>query len=305
MNRHTYSATQIASSDVRRAFFECMKWQVEETLDPFTCPYHYYCETASPLADYPPWVDVLVILFVAASCLVTLIIMVIETSSSSRKRLVKVKQYLLPSSPLSLSITILILAQGHHINSLFPISCIGPAILQLVHISALTLDHDASKDIKYVIFQTSTVSGILHASLYLDSIILPYYTGFDALVSSSFSGECSTCVCRRETLVVGGNSVYYRAWSVTTFLVVASLCLRIMSKAAQEGQKIIHVARTILESVSLASLVWDSVHLLRNSPPEKLLLQHVAFGAELVLICIYILGRIRVVRRKGQMQHEK
>ncbi|KAI4325571.1 hypothetical protein MLD38_030956 [Melastoma candidum] len=298
MSWPTYSATQIASSDIRRAFFKCLKWQVEETLDPFACPFHYYCETISPAADYPSWVDVLVILFAAASFLVTVIVMVLEASSRGGKRLVKAKQYFLPSSPLSLSVTILVLSQGHSINSLFPISCIGPAVLQLVHIAALGFDHDASQDIKYVIFQTSTVSGILHASLYLDSIILPYYTGYDALVTSSFSGECSTCVCRRDILVVGGSSVTYRAWSVTTFLVVSSLCLRIMSRAAQEGQKIIRVSKTALETVSLALLAWDSIHLLRNSPPEKLLLQRAAFGAELALICTFILGRIRVAMRK-------
>ncbi|WJX10602.1 hypothetical protein P8452_01300 [Trifolium repens] len=57
---------------------------------------------------------------------------------------------------------------------------------------------------------SSTISGILHASIYLDSILLPYYTGFDALMSSTFSGECATCVCRKEELVVGGKLVKYK-----------------------------------------------------------------------------------------------
>ncbi|XP_022769517.1 uncharacterized protein LOC111313041 [Durio zibethinus] len=42
---------------------------------------------------------------------------------------------------------------------------------------------------RYAFLEASTISGILHASVYLDSIFLPYYAGIGALASSTFSGE--------------------------------------------------------------------------------------------------------------------
>jgi hypothetical protein len=53
-------------------------------------------------------------------------------------------------------------------------------------------------------------------------------TGFDALVSSTFSSECASCECKNEVLIVGAILVPYRGWSLTTFLVVGALCLRII-----------------------------------------------------------------------------
>jgi hypothetical protein len=84
------------------------------------------------------------------------------------------KRCFLPSGPISLPVILLTLAKGHRINTICPFSSIGPAILQLVHISTLAFDHEANEDIKYAFFEASTIFGILHASLYLDSIILPY-----------------------------------------------------------------------------------------------------------------------------------
>ncbi|XP_030453164.1 uncharacterized protein LOC115674787 [Syzygium oleosum] len=292
------------SGDVRTTFFKCVRWQVEETLDPVDCPYHYYCDSTYP-GDYSQVVDGLVLLFSVASYLVALIIMILEVSGKRKSRLCKLKRYLLPSSPLSLSVTLLILAKGHQINSMFPVSCMGPAIFHLALISALVFDEGTVSDVKYVIFQASTISGILHASLYLDSVLLPYYTGFDALVSSTFSRECESCVCRSEVLVVGGMLVTYRAWSITSFLVAGALCLRVICRVSSDVGKITHMSKYSLETLGLASVVWDSMYLLRNSPPERFLLRTVASGAELTLICIYVVGRICARIRQSQLHHEK
>ncbi|KAL3755022.1 hypothetical protein ACJRO7_002146 [Eucalyptus globulus] len=295
---------QRVSGDVRTTFFKCVRWQVEETLDPIDCPYHYYCDSTYP-GDYSRAVDGLVLLFSVASYLVTLIIMILEVSGRRKSRLCNWKRYLLPSNPLSLSATLLILAKGHRINSMFPLSCIGPPIFHLALISALAFDEGTIGDIKYVILQASTISGILHASLYLDSVLLPYYTGFDALASSTFSHECESCVCRREVLVVGGMLVTYRAWSITSFLVVGALCLRAMCKVGSDVGKITYMLKYSLETLGLASVVLDSLYLLRNSPPERFLLRTTASGAELTLICIYVIGKICARIRQSQLQHEK
>ncbi|KAJ0111668.1 hypothetical protein Patl1_00724 [Pistacia atlantica] len=202
---------------VRNTFFKCIRWQVEETLDPLSCPYHYYCDSNYP-GNYPPTVDVLVLIFATTSYLATLVLMVIDISRRGRTSVGQSKRYLLPSGPVSLPIFLLMLAKGHRINTIFPLSCIGPAILQLLYISALTFNNElVNEDVKYAFFEASTISGILHASVYLDSVILPYYTGFDALVSSRFSGECVSCVCRKEALVVGGKLVAYRGWHAISF----------------------------------------------------------------------------------------
>ncbi|KAG6748297.1 hypothetical protein POTOM_048214 [Populus tomentosa] len=196
------------SEDVQAVFFKCVRWQVEDTMDPINCPYHYYCDSTYP-GNHPPYVDVLAFLFTTALYLVTLAIMVVDISRRGRTYLRKSKRYLQPSGPVSLPLILFVLAKGYRINTVFPLSCFGPAILQLLQVSALTFDCGIDKDVRYAFLQASTISGILHASLYLDSIILPYYTGFDALVSSTFSGECPTCVCRKEVLVVGGRLIRF------------------------------------------------------------------------------------------------
>uniref|UniRef100_A0A6N2MWZ2 Uncharacterized protein n=1 Tax=Salix viminalis TaxID=40686 RepID=A0A6N2MWZ2_SALVM len=240
------------SEDVQEMFFKCVRWQVEDTVDPINCPYHYYCDSTYP-GNHPPYVDVLVFLFTAALYLATLAIMVVDISRRGRTCLSKSKIYLQPSS---CKVT-------HQLYS-------GPAILQLLQVSALTFDSGGSgKDVRYAIFQASTISGILHASLYLDSIILPYYTGFDALVSSTFSGECASCVCRKEALVVGGRLIRVTGESKS----------RIMS------------IKSLLESLGLILITVDCVYLIRKSP-EQSLMRIAAFGGVLVLICLQMIKRM-------------
>lgn len=282
---------QRVSEDLRTIFFKCLRWQLEETMDPIGCPYHYFCDSTYP-GNYPPAVDILVLLFTVTSYLTTLFIKVMDISRRGQPSFSQSKRYLLPSGPVSLPVILLALAKGHRINTIFPLSSIGPAILQLVYISALTFDHDdhgANKDAEYAFFVASTISGILHASLYLDSIVLPYYTGFDALFSSTFSGECASCVCRKEVLTVGGMLVSYRGWSLTSFSVVGTLCLRIIWRFFGERTANIIVIRPWLESVSWILILMDCVDLATNSPPEKSILRVAAIGGIFVLICLHVL----------------
>ncbi|KAM7473359.1 hypothetical protein LguiB_020602 [Lonicera macranthoides] len=188
--------------------FKCTSWQVEETMDPINCPYHYFCESAHP-DNYPPTLDILVLLFTTFSYAVILTLLITDLYRGTKRGKTRlVPRYLIPSGQISLPIFLLALANGKRIDTIFPLSCVGPAILQLIHVSALAFDNETDKDnIRYAFFKVSTISGILHASHYLDSTILPYYTGFDVLVSSTFSGECVSCICRTEVLVPGGRRV--------------------------------------------------------------------------------------------------
>ncbi|KAK6931802.1 hypothetical protein RJ641_003595 [Dillenia turbinata] len=206
---------------LKSTFFKCIRWQEEETLDPMYCPHHYYCVTTYASGSYPPSMDILALLFIIASYLTTLCITIREilrsshspyrSSSSSSRRHFLVSA----SGPFFLPVTLLVLANGHWINTLFPLATLGPAILQLLQISALAFElssppsHHKLDHVKYNISTFSEVSGILHASLYLDSIILPYYTGLDAFLFSTFSGECESCICRKDVLAVGGKSIFY------------------------------------------------------------------------------------------------
>jgi len=293
-----------ASEDVRLKFFKCVRWQLEETMDPIDCPYHYFCDSAYP-GNYPPAVDMLVFLFTLASYLTTLFIMAMDISRRGQTCLSQSKRYLLPSGPVALPVILLALAKGYQINTVFPLSSIGPAILQLVHISALAFDHGANKDVKYAFFEASTISGILHASLYLDSVLLPYYTGFDALVSSTFSGECASCVCRKEVLIVGGMLVSYRGWSLTTFSVVGALCLRIVCRLFGEKIGNIILARPWLESVAWIFILKDCVYLATNSPPERSLLRVAAFGGILALICLHVIKWVCTMITKSHSKWKK
>ncbi|XP_059634482.1 uncharacterized protein LOC132276869 [Cornus florida] len=276
--------------DIRTTFFKCTRWQIEETMDPINCPYHYFCDSTYP-GNYPPAVDVLLVFFTTASYLATLLLMVMEIYGRSRQtHLGQLRRYLLPSGPVSLPIFVMAIAKGRRINTVFPLSCIGPAILQLIQISALAFDSEADGDVKYAFFKASTVSGIFHASLYLDSTILPYYTGFDALVSSTFSGECTSCVCRKEALVVGGK-FSYRGWSLATLLVAGTLCLRIIYRISSENRGKTLIIKSILENLGWILITMDSVHLIVNSPPERSLSRDAAFAASLVLICLHVLKK--------------
>ncbi|XP_061357219.1 uncharacterized protein LOC133301583 [Gastrolobium bilobum] len=135
--------------EIHATFFKCISWQVEETLDIINCPYHYVCDRTYP-ENYPPSVDILVLLFTTASYLVTLVIVIMDMSlGRGRIFLSQSKRFLLPSGPISLPLIILAFAKGPQINTIFPLSCTGPAILLLVLISALSFDNGADKDIKF------------------------------------------------------------------------------------------------------------------------------------------------------------
>lgn len=236
--------------------------------------------------------------------LVTLAIMVVDISRRGRTYLRKSKRYLQPSGPVSLPLILFVLAKGYRINTVFPLSCFGPAILQLLQVSALTFDSSIDKDVRYAFLQASTISGILHASLYLDSIILPYYTGFDALVSSTFSGECPTCVCRKEVLVVGGRLITYRGWSLTTFLVIGVLCSRILCRVTGENKSRIMSIKTLLESLGLILITVDCIYLIRRSP-EQSLMRIAAFGGVLVLICLQMIKKMSAQMIQWHSAHVK
>ncbi|KAK8499614.1 hypothetical protein V6N12_000134 [Hibiscus sabdariffa] len=277
--------------DIRMAFFKCTRWQVEETLDPVNCPFHYFCDSVYP-GHYPPAVDVLVLLLSTASYLATLIIMLIDISKRGRPCLSQSKRLLLPSGPLLLPLILLALAKGLRINTLYPLSCIAPAILQLVQISSLAFDTGVDKDPRYAFLEASTISGILHASVYLDSVILPYYTGIDALASSAFSGECLSCVCRKQVLVAGGKLIKYRGLSVTTFCVMGALCLRIICRLSTENKGLSSAVKSLLECLAWILITKDCIYLVANSPPEQPMLRAAAFGGILVLICLHGLNKL-------------
>lgn len=294
-NMNTFFKSEWDLQDIQNTFFKCISWQVEETLDATNCPYHYVCDRTYP-ANFPPSVDLFLLLFTSASYLITLFIAVTDMTSGRRERR-SPNRYLLPSGPISLPIIILAFAKGSQINTIFPLSSMGPPILQMVLISALSFDYASDKDIKYVFFAASTVSGILHASMYLDSIVLPYYTGLDALLSSTFSGECETCVCRKEALIVGGKVVKYRGWSVTTFMVVSVLCLRIVSRIMYSGGGESENGKMLVVKFLMEKLCWvliaiDCVYLSAKSPPGRVVLRVSAFGGILLLISLHVLKEI-------------
>lgn len=272
--------------DIRLAFFKCTRWQVEETLDPINCPFHYFCDSVYP-GHYPQVVDILVLLLATASYLATLVIMLIDISRRGRPCLSQSKRLFLPSGPLSLPLILLALAKGLRINILYPFSCIAPAILQLVQISSLAFDNGVDKDPRYAFLEASTISGILHASVYLDSIILPYYTGIDALASSTFSGECLSCMCRKQVLVAGGKLISYRGLSVTTFCVMGGLCLRIVCRLSTENKAKTLTIKSLLENLAWILITKDCVYLVANTRAEQPLLQAAAFGGILLLICLH------------------
>ncbi|KAH7664483.1 hypothetical protein IHE45_14G123400 [Dioscorea alata] len=136
--------------------------------------------------------------------------------------------------------------------------------------SALAFQNQVDNSLQYAILEASTVSGILHASLYLDSVILPYYTGLEALTKSTFSGECSTCVCRREALVVGGKLVFYRGWSRTTWAVVGTLCSRMLCRICG-GEKVALLIKQMAQVMSWIFIAWDAMYLTIGIPQSGVL----------------------------------
>ncbi|RRT83049.1 hypothetical protein B296_00015993 [Ensete ventricosum] len=277
--------------NIEKLFFTCTRWQVEETIDLINCPYHYFCDSAYR-GDYPPTVDLLVLLF-AVSSFFSATAFTLREFSLRRSRTEPCigsfkRRHLLPSGPIALPLVVLIFANGQRINTIFPLSRFGPALLQLVYFSALAFRNRAETDIKYGVLEASTVSGILHASLRLDSIILPYYTGLEALTESYFSGVCTSCVCRRDALAAGGSSAAYRGWSKTTVLIATALCSRMACRIVGE-QKPALLIRLTLEGVSWLLIAKDSFGLMLVVVPQGSLPTTVVYAGLCALILLNFL----------------
>ncbi|PKA54192.1 hypothetical protein AXF42_Ash000025 [Apostasia shenzhenica] len=277
---------QWVTKNLTTTFFRCTRWRVEETADLLNCPFHYFCDT-SYAGNHYPFVDLFVLIFLLCSFLSASAFTALEFGSRGQsfwRRRFK-RRYLLPSGPILLPLVVLILYHGQRINSLFPLSQMGPALLLLVHISALSFEsRGEQRSLRYAVLEASTVSGILHASMYLDSIILPYYTGLDALERSVFSGECPTCVCRREDMVAGGRIVLYRGWSKSTLAIVAALCSRMLGRIFGEEKSTLLVKLTA-EVIGWGSVAGDAVYLLRiDIPGERESLMMAIYGGICALI---------------------
>jgi hypothetical protein len=253
---------------VTRQILKCTRWQLEETTDFVTCPYHYYCDSSYP-GDYPAAVGALVAAFAAYCFLSTLAFTVLDLvrgngSSASSSAVAGVRgikrKYLLPSGPFLLPLVLLALARGQRVNAVFPLAQLGPALLLLLQASALAFRNEADGDVRYAVLEASTVSGVLHASLYLDAVVLPYYTGMEALRWSRFSGECASCLCRMEPLVVGGTAVQYRGLSKTALAIIFALCSRMVCRIYGE-ERLSAWTRAALEAVGWVFVAADAVYL--------------------------------------------
>ncbi|KMT20181.1 hypothetical protein BVRB_1g001900 [Beta vulgaris subsp. vulgaris] len=265
-SRNSAFLSTIQEGDIQRIFFKCTKWQLEETLDPINCPYHYYCNNNYP-GDYPSWVDSLAILFITITFLATAVFMVVEIIRGRKgagplTRLNQLRRYFLPSGPIFLPIILLIMGKGHRINSAFPLSYNGPAILHLVRISALAFDTETESDVKYVFLEASTISG-----------------------------ECSSCVCRQQVLAVGGMLVY-RGWSVTTALVVGTLIFRIFSRVTTESKRRTKLMKSTMESLSWILMTVECFYLLIIPPPIRAWTRAASFSGVFVLMCLQLLKRL-------------
>uniref|UniRef100_A0A1D1XHD2 Cubilin n=1 Tax=Anthurium amnicola TaxID=1678845 RepID=A0A1D1XHD2_9ARAE len=289
----TWLQRQWGLENITTAIFKCTRWQREETMDVINCPYHYFCDSVYP-GDYPAAVDVSFLLIVAASYLSAMVFTLVDLArryEAYHDSRLLMRRYLLPSGPVVLPALLLALANGHRTGAVVPLSSTGPVLFQLVLISALAFENPTDRSLKYALLESSTVSGILHASLYLDSVVLPYYTGLDVLVTSALSGECPTCVCRKEALVVGGRLVSYRGWSAATFAVVGTLCSRLACVLFGE-EKLSLTVKLTLEGLAWMLLTRESVHVIVDFPQGTDLLQTAAHGAICVLMCVHVLRRV-------------
>ncbi|ERN08145.1 hypothetical protein AMTRI_Chr09g37420 [Amborella trichopoda] len=283
-----------ALDTVKTAFFKCTRWQAEETTDPINCPYHYFCDSIYP-GNYPPIIDLSVLSLTTTCFLITIGLASLEITgyivggvSYNPPR----KRFWLPSGPLCLPLILLALAKGQRINTLFPLSSLAPALQQLVQVSALAFESPEIKSVKSLFLDVSSVSGILHAGIYVDSVVLPYYTGFEALVFSTLSGECGSCVCRKKVLVAGGISgSYYRGWSTTMLCVVMVLFWRLACKLFEKRDKVSLRIKLALEGLSWFSSLADSVTLLVISMRGGNLVEKVIFGGLCGLNFLLILKR--------------
>ncbi|CAA7391990.1 unnamed protein product [Spirodela intermedia] len=275
--------------DIVKVFFKCTKWQREETSDPLICPYSYFCDSVYP-GDYSAAVDVSIFLLSAASYAFAVAATLLDLAGESpavdwTQRL----RVLLPSGPVVLPALLLALVNGHRTGAAIPLSSIGPAFFQLVLLSALAFENPPERTLRHVLLVVSSISGILHASFRLDAVILPYYTGLDALLRSTLSGECPTCVCRQEALVVGGNLVSYRGWSTATFAVAGTLLCRFGSLLCGE-EKIGVAVKSAVEALAWVLIGRDWVDFIGDLPPGELM-EMAAHVAVCLLMSLQILRR--------------
>ncbi|CAM0957039.1 unnamed protein product [Alopecurus aequalis] len=277
-------------SNITRQILRCTRWQLEETTDFITCPYHYYCDSSYP-GDYSTAVGVVVAVFAAYCLLSAVAFTVVEIGSVARAAggVGRIKRkYLVPSGPFLLPLVLLILAKGQRINAVFPLARFGPALLLTLQASALAFRNEADGDVRYAVLEASTVSGILHASLYLDAVVLPYYTGTDALRWSRFSGECATCLCRMEPLVVGGRTVLYRGLSKTALAIIFALCSRMVCRIYGE-ERLSAWTRSALEIASWVFVSGDAVYLAGWALAEGAAASVTVYAlvAGLVFLCVF------------------
>ncbi|XP_074569390.1 uncharacterized protein LOC141826034 [Curcuma longa] len=248
---------------LQKLFFKCTRWQVEETTDLINCPYHYFCDSTYK-EDYPPIVDFLVLLFILMSFISATVFTLLDFISRR------------PTSAADPSIGRL--KRRHLLPS-------GPALLQLVYISVLAFRNRDESDLKYSVLEVSTVSGILHASLHLDSILVAYYTGLAALRESTFSGLCASCVCRKDALVLGGSLSGYRGWSKATVLTAIAVCSRMVCRVFGE-ERLSSAIRLAVEGVSWVFVAENSIDLLMGVGS---LLDLVVYGGVCALILLNFL----------------
>ncbi|KAL5209845.1 hypothetical protein ABZP36_005468 [Zizania latifolia] len=276
---------------VTRKILKCTRWQLEETTDFVTCPYHYYCDSEYP-GDYHAAVGVLVAAFAAYCFISTLAFTVLDLARSNATGIRGIKRkYLLPSGPFLLPLVLLALAKGQRINAVFPLAQLGPALLLLLQASALAFRNEADGDIRYAVLEASTVSGVLHASLYLDAVVLPYYTGLEALRWSQFSGECASCLCRMEPLVVGGTAVRYRGLSKTALAIIFALCSRMVCRIYGE-ERLSAWTRSALEGAGWVFVAADAVYLVGWVGTEGGPVAVLAYSLVAGLVFLSVFGKV-------------
>lgn len=269
-------------------FLKCRVWQEEQTMySSLTCPYHYYCTNSVHPPSYSAIADWFALALAAASFLFLGGVVLWESRGRLFGRVFhkNTARFWLPSGPLILPLTLLPLAKGHRIDSLFPLSYIAPAWLQLLHISALGnlgsyeelfAGRVSVRDrVNAMVFEVSMASGIVHASLYVDSVAMPYYTGLEAFMSSSLSGICTSCICRSEPLVAGG-AIWPGAWSYGSFVVASGLLLRLGFGFLQYNWKwnrflrdILNLGGLVMEFIAWIVTMWEVMQLLHVRIPSR------------------------------------
>ncbi|KAL0913155.1 hypothetical protein M5K25_016593 [Dendrobium thyrsiflorum] len=253
---------QWLTKNITTMFFKCTRWQVEETIDHLNCPYHYFCDS-SYAGNFPPIIDLsvlaaMVVSFLSAAAFTAL---AFKSNGESFGRRNLKRRYFLPSGPIMLPVMLLILANGQRINTMFPLSQLGPSILLLIHVSALSFENKTDQ------------------------------RRLDAISRSIFSGECPSCVCRKEDLVVGGRLVTYRGCSKTTLFIITALCSRMLSRISGE-ERFTMVIKLLLEVVGWVSVAADSVYLMIFIPHENPIHKVMIYGGICILILFNVFRKI-------------